>query len=165
MSDPFFCDQCNDWVDHLPNSSECPNKRKNEMKKIIILRSVSSAGKSTFANYIASLDPTTVICCADDYFYIDGEYRFDSSKLGVAHGACKEKFKKAIDNNVKTIIIANTNTKEKEFAYYEEYAKGTGYMVISLVIEKRHENKNSHNVPQETLDKQELNIRNSLKLQ
>lgn len=28
MSDPFYCKCCEDWVDHLPGSSECPNRIK-----------------------------------------------------------------------------------------------------------------------------------------
>lgn len=133
--------------------------------KIILLRGVASSGKSTFANYLADIDTDSVICCADDFFYKNGEYCFDASKLGAAHEACKQQFKRAIDNDVSTIIIANTNAKPRDFSFYEEYAKGMGYQIISLVVEKRHENKNSHNVPQETLDRQELGIRNSLKLQ
>lgn len=135
------------------------------MNKLILLRGVSSSGKTTFANYLADIDTDSVICCADDFFYKNEEYCFDVSKLGAAHGVCKEKFKRAIHNDVSTIIVANTNAKPSDFSFYEEYAKGAGYQVISLVVEKRHENKNSHNVPQETLDRQELNIRNSLKLQ
>lgn len=135
------------------------------MNKLILLRGVSSSGKSTFANYLSDLDSNSVICCADDYFYREGQYCFDFAKLGEAHKTCKEKFKKAIDNKIETIIIANTNTKPSEFSFYEEYARENGYLIISLVVEKRHENKNAHNVPQETLNRQESNIRNSLKLQ
>lgn len=135
------------------------------MKKILILRGTSSSGKSTFAKFIASLDPSAVICCADDYFYVDGEYRFDVSKLRAAHFFCKETFLDAIDKEAKTIIVANTNTKEKDFSFYENYGKVAGYTVTFLVVENRHGNKNLHNVPQETLDRQERDIRESLKLQ
>lgn len=133
--------------------------------KIILLRGVASSGKTTFANYLSDIDTDSVICCADDFFYKNGEYLFDASKLGMAHYYCYNKFLMALDDGKKTIIIANTNAKEKDFSPYERKGKEAGYQIISLVVEKRHENKNSHNVPQETLDRQELNIRNSLKLQ
>ncbi len=28
MSDPFMCEYCGGWVDHLPGSEECPNREK-----------------------------------------------------------------------------------------------------------------------------------------
>lgn len=132
-------------------------------KRTILLRAVSGAGKSTFANLIA---PNSAICCADDYFTdSNGNYNFEPSKLGAAHKSSQEKFLKLCDDETtETIVVANTNTKESDFNFYIRESEKRGMMVFSLVLENRHGGKNVHNVPEETLFRQEQNIKNTLKL-
>lgn len=135
------------------------------MKTVIILRACSGAGKSTFAEFFKSTHKNaTTICCADNYFMQDGEYQFDAKKLGAAHSFCKKTFLSALEQNIPTVIVANTNTKTQDFLYYIDLANEFGYLVFSLVVENRHENKNIHNVPFEVLNKQKENIINSLRL-
>ena len=134
------------------------------MNYLYILRSVSGAGKSTFADSIKDLHPNAVICCADDYFVKNGTYQFDVSKLGAAHGACYRKFKEALDKREKAIIVANTATSAREWKDYEKEAKAAGYTVFFCVLENRHGGVDTHNVPKDVLEKQEFNIKNSLKL-
>lgn len=135
------------------------------MKTVILLRSVSGAGKSTLANLLTS-NEWWVSVCADDYFTdADGNYNFDASKLGAAHKWCQENFmywltKGAVDG----IIVANTNTKEKDFAFYEKAAKEHGAMFISLIVENRHGNSDVHQVPSFVKEHQAMNIMNSIKL-
>ena len=134
------------------------------MKTVILLRSVSGAGKSTLANLLAS-NERWVSVCADDYFTdIKGNYNFDASKLGEAHRLCQEKFMYWLNSAVDGIIVANTNTKERDFAFYEKAAKEAGAMFISLIVENRHGNKDIHSVPQSVREMQAENIRNSLLL-
>jgi len=135
-------------------------------KNIIILRSVSGSGKSHMANILCQKVGYYQVC-ADDYFYDeDGNYNFDPSKLRDAHDHCKKRFMSMLmcEGGVDTIIVANTNTKESDWKFYEEEGKKAGADIIFLVIENRHGNVNQHNVPEETLHRQEQNIRNSLKL-
>lgn len=134
------------------------------MKAIIITRGVSGSGKSFFAETLLSLSPEkVVICCADDFFVVDGEYRFDTSKLGQAHSFCKERFNEAVSNpKIELIIVANTNTKPSDWQYYSDCAKVENIPVIFAVIENRHGGKDSHNVPIFTLDRQANNIKMSL---
>ena len=115
-------------------------------RNLIILKGTSSSGKSTFANLIAY--PCFIIT-ADDYFYDkDGNYNFDGSKLGAAHAACRDKFDEAVKDDIITnIVIANTNTRESEWKYYSDKAEKAGLKVFHVVMEKRHENVNSHQVP------------------
>jgi uridine kinase len=134
------------------------------MKTVILLRSVSGAGKSTLANLLAS-NERWVSVCADDYFTdINGNYNFDASKLGEAHRLCQENFMYWLNNAVVGIVVANTNTKERDFSFYENAAKEAGAMFISLVVENRHGNKDIHGVPQSVREAQSENIRNSLLL-
>jgi predicted kinase len=135
------------------------------MKKrsLIILRGCSGSGKSTFANLIAY---PCLIITADDYFYDkEGNYHFDGTKLGHAHAACRDKFDEAVKDDIITnIVIANTNTRESEWKYYSDKAEKTGLKVFHVVMEKRHESINSHNVPQTSLDRQANSIKENLKL-
>jgi hypothetical protein len=134
------------------------------MKTVILLRSVSGAGKSTLANLLAS-NERWVSVCADDYFTdINGNYNFDASKLGEAHRLCQENFMYWLNNAVVGIVVANTNTKERDFSFYEKAAKEAGAMFISLVVENRHGNKDIHSVRQSVREMQAENIKNSLLL-
>lgn len=135
-----------------------------KQKTVIVLRSVSGAGKSTLAELLCQ-NPTWVTVCADDYFMVDGEYMFDPKKIGRAHNDCQNRLVDYLtDNAVSGIVVANTNTKESDFSFYEKAAKEYGANFVSLVVENRHGNENIHNVPSETLDRQEQSIRQSLKL-
>lgn len=134
-------------------------------KEVIILRSVSGAGKSTFANLLARAYDKPVICEADQFFVNeDGEYNFDVAKLGDAHAWCRQTFVNALQNsNVDGIVVANTNTSEKEFRFYESTAKELNIPVFFVVLENRHGNKDIHGVPLETLERQENKLKESLK--
>jgi len=136
-------------------------------KVVILLRSCSNAGKSTLAEYLESIYPyenLSFVCCADDYFYNNGVYQFDASRLGFAHNECRRKYLQYLQDGVGLVIVANTNTRTSDVNFYQEWAKELEYKFFSLVVEKRHENLNDHRVPEETLQKQEGQIRGSLKL-
>ena len=131
-------------------------------KNVVVLRGTPSAGK----NSVAALFADSVVVSADDFFYDrDLNYKFDASKLGFAHAQCREVFLDALHNGSwGTIVVANTNSKESEFKFYQEEALAHGHFFFSLVVERRHDNKNSHNVPDETVARMASNIKNSLKL-
>jgi predicted ABC-type ATPase len=134
-------------------------------KTVLIIRAASGAGKSTFANFIQSLYPKAVICCADDHFYDNsGNYKFDASQLGAAHLNCKRKFEFSLDNGAECVIVANTNVESDHWKFYENYAKSKGYTVFFLILEKRHSNENVHGVPLAKLQEQERKILKSIKL-
>ena len=132
-------------------------------KKLIIIRGVSGSGKSTVAKLFGE---DAVICTADDFFYdSDGNYNFNANHLSIAHEQCFRKFLRALNNpDVDTIVIANTNTQQKEFQKYIDEAEKHGSMVFSLVVERRHNGINSHGVPDYVIDRHEQNIINTLKL-
>ena len=131
--------------------------------RLILLRGVIGAGKTTLAKTIA---PDSEICCADDFFTDgNGNYNFNPSQLGAAHKYCQEKFLKLCDDpSTHTIVVANTNTKESDFNFYLKEAQKRNMMIFSLVLENRHGGQNVHSVPEEVLLRQEQNIKNTLKL-
>jgi uridine kinase len=132
---------------------------------VIVLRGVSGSGKTTFAKLLAS-QWGYFVASADDYFTdIDGNYNFDASKLGDAHAFCRKNFQIALNNPLcRGVIVANTNTKESEFSFYENAAKEADAQFFSLIVENRHGNTDVHNVPSFAKENQAKNIMNSIKL-
>lgn len=128
---------------------------------IWLLRAAQGAGKSFTANKLLQL-PYSTICCADDYFMVDGEYRFDGSKLNAAHQECQKKFISAIACQMENIIVANCNAKERDFQFYIDKAKEHGANLISLVVENRHGGKNVHGCDDFIVDRTKNNIKMSL---
>lgn len=128
-------------------------------KTLIILRGLPGSGKSTVAKIIQPKDK--LICTADDYFMQDGIYKFDPRKLGQAHSACQSKARNAMSIGFDNIVIANTNTTEKEMQVYFDMAKEYDYRVVSLIVENRHGNINIHDVPDNKLElmKQRFDIK------
>lgn len=93
--------------------------------KVVILCGASGSGKSTWAsqNY-----PDAIVVSADHYFIgEDGEYRFDPSKLGDAHGSCLRHFVKCAQSMITdTVVVDNTNTTTVEIAPYVAVARAYG---------------------------------------
>lgn len=134
------------------------------MKTIIITRATSSSGKTTFANFLKGLYPQAVICCADDYHTdANGDYNWCAENQGKAHQYSRDVCLGAIKNGCELIIIANTNCTERDMQPYQEMAEQYGYRVFYTVLERRHDGKNNHDLPEGVFVRQETNLRNSLK--
>jgi predicted kinase len=119
------------------------------MKELFLLRGLPGSGKSTLAKSIGGFNVE-----ADQFFIVDGEYRFDPSKLKWAHELCRMECERAMKDGVK-IVISNTFTQDWEIQPYFDLAEKYDYRVYSLVVENRHgesENTNVHNVPKEKID-------------
>lgn len=141
---------------------------------LFIIRGCSGAGKSTLAEFLAKIIEdsfnTVEICEADSYFttyklgFQDQPlYEFDPDKLHLAHKACQEKCEQAMEWG-NTVIVSNTSTKEKDLKTYLDLAKKHSYTVVSLIVENRSNTKSIHNVPEETLKRQEQSLKGSIKL-
>ena len=57
---------------------------------LILVRGVSGAGKSTIGEMFNDSTQTEILS-TDDLFYIDGEYKFEPSKLAEHHQAIIDK--------------------------------------------------------------------------
>lgn len=133
-------------------------------RNLLILKGVSSAGKTSFSDLIAE---PKVVCSADDHFYenLVGEYKFIAEEVPLAHTKCRKKFDFYIDNlSVKNIVIANTNVSPSHYQYYVDEAEKRGIRVTYVVLERRHNNLNTHNLPEHVLERQENTLRQNLKL-
>jgi tRNA uridine 5-carbamoylmethylation protein Kti12 len=129
------------------------------MVTLYIIRGLPGTGKSTLGRILAP----EMSFAADDYFTVDGKYRFDPSKLLEAHGQCRSNVREALLEGQYAVAIGialnfevavcNTFTCRWEFEPYIEMAKelGVRYFVISLFdndtpIETLFE-RNVHGVP------------------
>lgn len=134
------------------------------MRVLLILRGVPGCGKSTLARVLTRSALFDINVEADQYFMEDGEYKFDPDKIDSAHGSCKYKVEKAMEEGFHRIILSNTSCKQKELVYYYELAEKHNYQVFSLVVENRHGGTNQHGVPEEKLQAMEQALKSTLKL-
>ena len=122
------------------------------MKKLIILRGPSGAGKTTHANQHY---PDAWTCSADHYFETNNGYEFDPRKLPEAHQACMFRFLNGIIAFKETIIIDNTFTQNWEYINYQTMGVIADYeitilefMPATIQVLKLIAQRNIHNVPE-----------------
>lgn len=138
-------------------------ERKIENKQFILLRGLPGSGKSTKARELAG--DLGQVFASDDFFCMntEKEYRFDLSKLGIAHAWNKRRSLFAIKTGVPIVVVDNTNTTLKELRGYLphiELAQELGYDVRieesetfwRFDVEELFK-RNTHNVPKETIQK------------
>lgn len=128
-----------------------------KVRQLILFRGLPGSGKSTLAESLCD-----VVWSADMFFERHGEYIFDPSQIKDAHIWCKECTKMSIHQDVLTIGVANTFTQDWEMEDYIQMAKDFGYRVSTVIVENRHNGKNVHDVPEETIEK--MKNRFSIKL-
>lgn len=122
------------------------------MKTLYLVRGVPGSGKSTFAKSLGGAHFET-----DSYFMVDGEYKFDFTKLKEAHKWCQDSVNTSMILNHTTgshevIVVSNTFTQEWEMKPYFEMAESWGYRVFSIIVENRHGGVNEHGVPEDKIE-------------
>lgn len=118
------------------------------MEKVLyIVRGCPNAGKSTFAKTLGGIHFE-----ADMFFIKDGEYKFDGSKIKLAHNWCMIQTQKAMVDDEPKIVVSNTFTQEWEMETYFKLAEENGYKVFTIIVENRHGNTNQHGVPEDKIE-------------
>ena len=122
------------------------------MEKVLyIVRGVPGSGKSTFAKSLGGTHFET-----DKFFMVDGEYKFDGTKIKEAHKWCQDSVNTAMLLNHTAglnsiIVVSNTFTQEWEMEPYFQMANYFDYKVFSIVVENRHGGINKHGVPEDKI--------------
>jgi predicted ABC-type ATPase len=118
---------------------------------LYLIRGVSGAGKSTFANSLLEAGIVQRVFEADDWFYAkDGLYKFDASELKFAHNVCQNNTRYCLENRM-SVAVSNTSTTEKEVGVYKLLANECLANFVSIIVENRHNGVNIHNVPEEKI--------------
>jgi len=131
-------------------------EEEDDDKNLIIVRGVPGSGKTSLAKMIAPTD--LHLLASDDYFYENGEYKFDKSKLGEAHNWCKNQVESFMNVEMDPIILHNTGVHVWEMLRYYYLAAKYGYRVHSIIKENRHGGKSEHDVPESTCERMSDNF-------
>lgn len=124
------------------------------MTKLYLIRGLPGSGKSTIAAALG-----VEVYEADQYFMVDGVYRWDANRIGAAHQWCLSKTKETLCEG-RSVAVANTFTTVKELRPYFEIAKQLG--IVPTVIKAENTFQNVHGVPQETLERMRARWQNDL---
>lgn len=102
------------------------------MKIAYIMRGVPGSYKSTLAKILAGT--VGAIHSTDEYFVVDGEYRFDPTLLEEYHDQNFVAFCQSINNGVPIVICDNTNSAHWHYERYAEAASKAGYRVVYVAM-------------------------------
>lgn len=101
-----------------------------------IMAGAPGCGKSVLAKKLCNPNNMDCIFSADDFFMQDGEYKFDASKLSLAHNRCLRNFAAELhsagfgEHNLPNFIVDNTNSSIAEIAPYYALARAYGHEVV-----------------------------------
>lgn len=113
--------------------------------QLILVRGLPGSGKSTFARSFGYEH-----CETDEFFMVDGEYRFDPTKLSEAHAWCLARAGMRLRAGV-SVVVSNTFTEWWEMAPYFLTAKECGARVF--IVEMSGNYGSVHGVPEHTIQR------------
>jgi len=119
--------------------------------KALVYCGLPGSGKSTLAREVSG---TTVIE-TDDFWYVDGEYRYQVERAGESHRWNIKRWVDLCRAGFPNIACANTNIALQEIAPYVAIADAYGYEVGVVRVEvslKTSKARNIHAVPEMTLE-------------
>ena len=136
------------------------------MRKVIVMRGISGAGKSTF---VKTFLPDARVVSADFYHIApDGTYSYKPSEAGRAHATCLRAFTEAVMEESQrdtpsdqVIVVDNTNTTVAEIAPYMALARAYGFQAEIITLRATPSEcvkRNVHGVTQDIAEKQHANL-------
>lgn len=129
------------------------------MPTMYVMRGLPGSGKSYKARQLQSELAGSVVYSTDDFFMVNGEYKFDPKRLAANHAANQKRARQACETGV-DVIIDNTGLKAWECREYVRMALDHGYKVVLVEPETSWAKdpvecakRNSHGVPLETIER------------
>jgi predicted kinase len=123
------------------------------MNILVVMQGASGSGKSTVAKTIKamleSLGHFVKICSTDEFFVVDGVYKFDPSKIVAYHAANQAKCRGYLEAG-DCVIVDNTNTQAWEAKPYVQMAQELGVPVFFVPCHGRFNN--VHGVPSDKVE-------------
>ena len=119
------------------------------MTKLTLIRGLPGSGKSTRAREIAQ-QTGAVHLEADQWFMVNGEYKFDPSKLHHAHRWCQEQAKQNLKMG-NDVVVSNTFTRRREAKPYIDMANQLGAKLE--IITATGDYGSIHDVPDEAIER------------
>lgn len=119
--------------------------------KVIIMRGIPGAGKSTLAKKIAE-KTGAVICSSDHYFERDGTYKYVKEEISEAWRQCENKARRLLILR-QSVIIDNTNVALSDYENYIQlaYNEGAEIEIVELKVPVDvAKARGIHNVPDES---------------
>lgn len=90
--------------------------------RVTVLRGISGSGKSTWAS-----QQDAAVFSTDAYFVVDGEIRYDPTRLKEFHGNNLRAFIAALQRREPWVIVDNTNINAWEYSPYILAGEAFGY--------------------------------------
>jgi predicted kinase len=118
---------------------------EGKIVRIYIVRGLPGSGKSTKAKTLNGIHLE-----ADMFFYRDGEYCFDKTKVRDAHRWCQKTARQAMESGM-DVVIANTFCEKREIQPYLDFAKATGHQMNVYTMKNKYGS--IHGVPEETIQR------------
>lgn len=119
------------------------------MLHLTLVRGLPGSGKTTFAAQLAKQNNLNHFE-ADMFFYQNGKYQFDGTKIKDAHRWCLLSTINSLQLGC-SCVVANTFTTQKEMQPYIDLARV--FNITLTVIETAGDYKSVHDVPQATIEK------------
>ena len=117
------------------------------MSSLIIVRGMPGSGKSTLAAKLAALEYYNHFE-TDQFWMVDGEYKFDMSRIKEAHQWCQDSVREKLTKGY-GVVVSNTFTTQKEMKPYFDMAKEFGIRPQVILCQGNYGN--IHNVPTDVL--------------
>lgn len=122
LNKSFMVDE-RDSKDNLP--------RKLTRPEIVLIRGLPGSGKTTMAKEMKSHTHIE----ADQFFDVEGEYKYNPELVQKAHAWCLEQVKTALKDG-KNVVVANTFIRKWEMQPYQKL----GYRVRVIVATGKYAN-------------------------
>lgn len=120
---------------------------------LMLLSGPSGCGKTTFATSLATQN-SIKICSTDNYFMVDGIYKWDRNRIGAAHSDCYNQTHEELMAG-RSVIVDNTNLSIKEMNVYinlaDKYKANLSIYRPEFISVDICSSRNVHRVPTDTI--------------